>query len=187
MAEWSGRSTTNRTSTSSGPQHGSAWVRGSAAAVFLLALIAPYALLCSDDSGNWTAPATHYTPGRVRFAVVKARYFRARVPYDTNGTASRQLGRFSFVPALLLAGDVELNPGPEQRSERASSAPESRRGNLSTVTALTQNVRSVRNKLHTLRSHAGELQRFDVVSLTETWLSPDVSDSELQHGWSNHV
>ena len=55
------------------------------------------------------------------------------------------------------------------------------------ISVLSQNVRSVRNKLHTLRAHAGELQARDVLSLTETWLTPDVLDSELQHGWSGHV
>ena len=93
------------------------------------------------------------------------KFFRSRCSYYANCDASFQYCR------LRLAGDVEPNPGPDQRA----------------ITVLCQNARSVRNKLHTLRALAPDLSSHDVFSLTETWLTPDVMDSELQHGWPNHV
>ena len=64
---------------------------------------------------------------------------------------------------FLLSGDIESNPGPELR-------------------IFQQNVCSLKNKLGTLRTHAGELTDYDAICLTETWLSHHVADSELQLG-----
>ena len=50
-----------------------------------------------------------------------------------------------------------------------------------------QNTCSLKNKLSTLRAHAGELDGYDVVGLSETWLGPHVLDSELQLGFPDHV
>ena len=55
------------------------------------------------------------------------------------------------------------------------------------MTCFSQNVRSIKNKLGTLRAHSPVFERFDIVALTETWLKPYVGDSELQHGLSSHV
>ena len=41
---------------------------------------------------------------------------------------------------------------------------------------------SLKNKLGTLRTHAGELAGYDAICLSETWLSSHVADSELQLG-----
>ena len=48
-------------------------------------------------------------------------------------------------------------------------------------------MRSVRNKLHTLRALAPDLSSHDVCCLTETWLTADVADTELQLGWDQHT
>ena len=64
---------------------------------------------------------------------------------------------------FLMSGDIESNPGPELR-------------------VFSQNVCSLKNKLGTLRSHAGELIDYGAICLTETWLSSHVADSELQLG-----
>ncbi|XP_043217970.1 uncharacterized protein LOC122379656 [Amphibalanus amphitrite] len=60
-------------------------------------------------------------------------------------------------------------------------------GDRQTVTCFSQNVRSIKNKLGTLRAHSPVFERFDILALTETWLKPYVGDSELQHGLSSHV
>lgn len=93
------------------------------------------------------------------------KFFGARCRYYANSDASFQSCR------LRLAGDVEPNPGPVRRP----------------LTVLCQNVRSVRNKLHTLRALALDLSSHDVFCMTETWLSADVLDSELQLGWNHHT
>ena len=99
----------------------------------------------------WTAPR------RLRVARVSLRRFRTRIAYGSNTSATRSTGRYRYKSADALAGDVELNPGPQP----ATSNP-----GLQKLTVLSQNVRSVRNKLHTLRAHAGELQSRDVFALT---------------------
>ena len=43
---------------------------------------------------------------------VKTRFFRTRVAYCANLDATRQRGRLSYVLPTLLAGDIELTPGP---------------------------------------------------------------------------
>ena len=78
-----------------------------------------------------------------------------------------------LLASCLLSGDIELNPGPSGR-QRA-------------LRVYCQNVCSLKNKLSTLRSHAGELVGYDAVGLTESWLGPHVLDSELQLGFPDHV
>ena len=41
--------------------------------------------------------------------------------------------------------------------------------------------------VHTLRAAAPDLSSQDVFCMTETWLSADVADSELQLGWDQHT
>ena len=78
-----------------------------------------------------------------------------------------------LLASFLLSGDIETNPGPAAR--------------MRTIGVYCQNTCSLKNKLATLRSHAGELGGYDVVALSETWLGPHVLDSELQLGFPEHV
>ena len=65
---------------------------------------------------------------------------------------------------LSLSGNIECNPGP-------------------TLRIYTQNVNSLKGKLGTLRTHAGELAEFDALCFVETKMAPNLpSDSELQLG-----
>lgn len=103
-------------------------------------------------------------------------FFRSRCPYYANTDATLQSCRLR----LLEAGDVEPNPGPQATETPAQAEQRA-------ITISTQNVRSLRNKLHTLRSHAGELETFSVIAITETWLQEETSDAELQFGLPNHT
>ena len=78
-----------------------------------------------------------------------------------------------LLASFLLSGDVEMNPGPADR--------------MRTIDVYCQNTCSLKNKLATLRSHAGELGGYDVVAVSESWLGPHVLDSELQLGYPDHV
>ena len=50
--------------------------------------------------------------------------------YSANCDASRQVGRIVFTSPVLLAGDVELNPGPDRNvAERRRRADRSLQGN----------------------------------------------------------
>ena len=63
---------------------------------------------------------------------------------------------------LSLSGNIECNPGPALR-------------------IYSQNVNSLKGKLGTLRTHAGELAGFDALCFVETKMAPSLpSDSELQ-------
>ncbi|XP_043205365.1 HEAT repeat-containing protein 1-like [Amphibalanus amphitrite] len=65
---------------------------------------------------------------------------------------------------LSLSGNIEHNPGPALR-------------------LYSQNVNSLKGKLGTLRTHAGELAEFDALCFVETKMAPSLpTDSELQLG-----
>ena len=105
------------------------------------------------------------------------KFFGARCPYYANSDATFQ----SFRLKLLLAGDVEPNPGTPE------TAVPTRAVRRAPVTVLSQNVRSLRNKLHTLRSHSTELEKYSVIAIAESWLDEGTTDSELQFGLENHT
>ena len=50
---------------------------------------------------------------RLRVARISLRRFRTRLAYNANTCATRQTGRYNYRPADALAGDIELNPGPD--------------------------------------------------------------------------
>ena len=112
------------------------------------------------------------------------KFFHARVQHHTNAVSAWNVTR------VIVSGDVELNPGPPQpdvvglNSTPARTAPGITNRRLS---CLAQNVRSLKNKLCTLRAVAPVLECHDIVAFTETWLKPEVVDSELSHGLGNHV
>ena len=95
---------------------------------------------------------------------------------------------FNIIAWLLLllfrAGDIQPNPGPQSV---ASSSGSSFSSNLSTdvfshlnlsnnLSFVQYNVQSVLNKLDVLQA---ELFEIDILSFTETWLSPDIATEDL--------
>ena len=79
---------------------------------------------------------------------------------------------------LIRCGDVELNPGPELDSDSSSSTA-SAFSDLelkNKFSVVHYNVQSILNKVDIIQS---ELQQFDVISLTETWLDNSISDDEI--------
>ena len=79
---------------------------------------------------------------------------------------------------LIRCGDIELNPGPELDSDSSSSTA-SAFSDLelkNKFSVVHYNVQSILNKVDIIQS---ELQQFDVISLTETWLDNTISDDEI--------
>ena len=113
------------------------------------------------------------------------RFLHTRVQHHTNAGSTWNVTR------VIVSGDVELNPGPPAPSDAAGSGPTSARTAPGIpnrqLSCLAQNVRSLKNKLSTLRAVSPVLQQHDIVAFTETWLKPQVGDSELSHGFSNHI
>ena len=135
--------------------------------VALLALSRP----CGDTD--------QHSPRRLRTSGVATRWFKTRVPYSANSTASVQRGRLSYRSALSLAGDIELNPGPQQTATLEC--------NPGRLTAYYANVRSLKKQLGDLRSHAPVLEAHDLLCFTETWLNETVLDSEIEWGFESHT
>ena len=63
-----------------------------------------------------------YSRQRLIQADIKVRYFRTRLSYYANTDATRTGGRFNQSLLLVLAGDVELNPGPMPSSRQCVAA-----------------------------------------------------------------
>ena len=79
---------------------------------------------------------------RVRVPVITVRRFRSRSSYGGSTTASRQHGRLVCRGLLLLAGDIELNPGPGSPAVQVAP-PES----ASSLSVYHANVRSLKKQL----------------------------------------
>ena len=79
---------------------------------------------------------------------------------------------------LLQCGDIEINPGPDDDNLDTSgmstfSDDHDIRKKFSVV---HYNIQSLNNKLELITN---ELQNFDVIGLTETWLDGRVSDNDI--------
>ena len=151
--------------------------------VLRLVALAALALALTDPS---LEPGTHkslYSPPTPRVAVSQGRapkYLRSRIQHDSKSISTWSLVR------VIVSGDVELNPGPAG-AQAAPPAGVNQRHRAEPLTCIAQNVRSLKNKLGSLRALSPVLQKYDIIALTETWLKPHVSDSELQHGFDGHV
>ena len=110
-------------------------------------------------------------------AVRRGRFFRSRVRYDSGATATYQCCRL-----LLIAGDIEVNPGPAPPDRRTGTAGQQQR-----LTALLHNTKSIRSKLGCLRAGVEELKSYDILALTETWLDETVGDAELEAVFPDHT
>ena len=121
--------------------------------------------------GRLSAPAmARPEPDRTGRA---GRFFHERVKHGPNSTSTYNICR------LLTSGDVELNPGP--------TAPVSSTKTDRSLKILSQNVRSIRNKLGVLRASAPELDDYDCIAWTETWLNETVDTAELASALPGHT
>ena len=141
--------------------------------LLLFLLVVGHAARCRAGHvpGRLTA-RTAARPGSER-AGRAGRFFHSRIKHDPNSTSTFNVCR------LLTSGDVELNPGPT----RQDSGRETGRS----LKIVTQNVRSIRNKLGVLRASAPELENYDVIAWTETWLNDSVDSSELASALPGHT
>ena len=149
------------------------WVRVPAAAcIFLLgySLVATDGMLPFCRTPNQIAAATSSTVAAVGVNSTSAPVRLFSAVTQLKRRTPKPAGCWWLLFSCLLAGDVQANPGPTRN-----------------LRVFHQNVCSVKNKLGTLRTHAGELTEYDAVCLTETWLGPHVTDSELQLGMSEFV
>ena len=118
-------------------------------------------------------------------------FFRKKVPlsskYITNYLFIRQLtflcaiSTFIYLITILiiiLSGDVHPNPGPWSPNSSISSNNsrdfiESLSNGLS---IMHLNIQSLRPKIDLLQA---EMQVYDILIFTETWLSPNITDDEI--------
>ncbi|XP_038046033.1 uncharacterized protein LOC119720442 [Patiria miniata] len=103
--------------------------------------------------------------------VSKLKHSRNSTPYYANTTACFN---------IILAGDIEVNPGPESSGP---SIPTEKPTGDTCLQVYLQNVRSLKNKLDVLHSslvaHLQPGGMFNFFALTETWLTDAVLDAEI--------
>ena len=73
----------------------------------------------------------------------------------------------------LLCGDIQMNPGPNSSVTDFSDVSDAR----SYLKIFHLNIQSICPKLDLLQS---EMQTYDVLIFTETWLSPDIPDKDVE-------
>ena len=82
---------------------------------------------------------------------------------------------------ILLAGDIELNPGPCSPDTSLSSDSCGSHMDVSVFesnfSVVHYNVQSFLNKIDLLQV---ELSHFDVIALSATWLSQSIDDTDLE-------
>lgn len=96
-------------------------------------------------------------------------YFCSRLSHYPNSTSTFQLIR------LQTSGDINLNPGPSTFKQQSCNkiANNLKIGHL--------NVRSLKNRDHFLLVKDTILQnKFDVLTLSETWLNSSITNLELE-------
>ena len=76
---------------------------------------------------------------------------------------------------LICSGDIELNPGPSTSHVDSESFDES--SILNYFSIVHYNIQSISNKVDLIGS---ELRNFNIICLTETWLSHNTSDDSLK-------
>ena len=89
--------------------------------------------------------------------------------HGSDGGAVRPTGRSGLGPTIIQAEEVEMNTKPP------------------ILAVYHVNTRSLRKQLPRLRSLAPQLECYDVIGMTETWLTDKVADSDLQKGFENHT
>ena len=99
----------------------------------------------------------------------KFKWMKARVLHYSNSTATFN---------ILVCGDIHPHPGPEHLSSRSKTNTNST--NRSVLHCYYQNVRSIKSgfKLKEFKDVVYS-NKFDIVAISESWLTSDVSDSEL--------
>ena len=95
---------------------------------------------------------------------------------------------YIFIHALCiikLSGDVELNPGPisiNQNSSRSSlgshDSLDNETVNCENLSIVHYNVQSVNEKIDLINC---ELNTYDIIALTETWLDETVDNEKLSY------
>lgn len=77
---------------------------------------------------------------------------------------------------ILLSNDVHPNPGPESESFSITSDAHNTSLFTQNLSIIQLNIQSLVPKLGILET---EMQSYDVLVFTETWLKPDISDDDL--------
>ena len=118
----------------------------------------------------------------------RRRFFGRRLLYSSNGTSS-------FNPStlqLILSGDIHPHPGPGSRKyqsiqfsreckESESSMTINQYANQSNIKMAHLNIRSLKSREHfILLQHTIEEHKFDIFTLSETWLDSTVDSHVMQ-------
>lgn len=81
-----------------------------------------------------------------------------------------------FISIIMLSGDVHPNPGPDSLSRSFSSNNNSSSVFNHNLNIIHLNIQSILPKMDILEA---EMQNYDILVFTETWLSPQTSDDDI--------
>ena len=108
----------------------------------------------------------------------KFKFLASRIKYYTNNTASFNLSVISI--EFLTSWDVNLNPGPANNTSHKPATLKCFSANIQSIKSFvkTSDCPSKVCKLSLFQKFVYS-ENFDVVALTETWLTNSVSDNEI--------
>ena len=99
------------------------------------------------------------------------KWMKSRIPYYSNSTATFN---------ILTCGDIHPHPhpGPKLSAQRPDNSTNNK--NSSVLRCFYQNARSLKseNKLRDFQDTV-YVNQYDIVAITETWLTSEISDTEL--------
>ena len=106
----------------------------------------------------------------------RKRYLKRILIYSSNSIATFNPPIFSLI--LLRSGDIETQPGPVNHTSTDSESSTSKGYRKIKVGHL--NVRSLKNRTHlSLVKETVFLHKFDIFTISESWLHKSVSNAEL--------
>ena len=84
---------------------------------------------------------------------------------------------YSFLLTILLSGDVHQNPGPNSNVSYESYSSENSQYYGNNLSIVHINIQSLLPKLEILEA---DMQQYDILVLTESWLSPSISNEDIK-------
>jgi len=110
--------------------------------------------------------SSHPAPATTQFGLPNVVPMSFFITSSKSSIRHIQSSSFVILLGLLLSGDIQLNPGPTS----------------STFNICTLNIRSLLNPLkYTAMSDLADTRNIDVFALTETWITPSATPSELRN------
>ena len=123
----------------------------------------------------WVSPSSYKFSRHVGSVKIYGRgFYSARIKSYPNTTSSFQLMR------LMVSGDISPNPGPNTSLEEARISETRRKCLESNIKIAHLNIRSIKNRNNFLLVKEALMKhKFDILTISETWLDCSTTDAEI--------